>query len=850
MDHVYLMLPSVEVRSRVRQQAYKDYKALKNDTVTNELFEALFGEEGELDTFNNWFKEEQKEGNYIPQENDAYLTKASIGKGINNIIKTDANGNLTSLDVEKLSKLSKEKRNNLILDIFMQVLSQPQCIGQQLKPGGFEDASKEAAFMTLTKNISAENFLKEAYIEGEVNVDNVYKAYKELSKLGKKAMQKKAQKYIPQLNPLNVDTQLYFHSQNANGGKMIGVYAVGNAAHCINEWGITSLNSPVNVFGRNIQKLDNVYDLTGKALISENIAQFLAASVDNVKDPVLAALNQNTDTGDLTLLLLRAGIPLNEVALIMTAPYEVLDTRDSEAVGNAAKAYQYMLSRGSFDIPHLLAYKLNVPLTDSYGEIERDDFGKAISYMMTILSKNASDLTQITQVMRGDALSSAAGPTIGDDIVKCIKILNLIDKDSKDKLTVSTNLIDLYSLINSSNFNKESLLDDSFKQGSPFVYAATKCGVAGALQLFKTMFPQVNSDLLRLIIDKEYGLASIIPLNRIDAPLINSFFSELYLYSLQGTRYFGGKDIEETRNKNLYYLTKFPDVFNDFKTKYPKLASSNSLLKNLYRNNKGAYNRILFNNSGNLTKQLKETIMNDWAMLLVTSANSEYTEEQAEEIRNMGFELFKYASNFGLTFGNGSSFIHLAPNILRRAIKDYDSTIRNISFSDDLVPFVKQFFRNHTSDMSIRTISSKNLKWATDKDNQQHPYLVIKRGQEIPSFFKTRDYQTQTDYYFEIDNVDKREISGSIEEGTVYYKVVNPLGIPKSFREYYYGINNNDTIINTATYNDDTFAEKDDLYTPLPSINDMEDDVIDVTIGNISSDNKVYDDKGNLIEMC
>ena len=47
-----------------------------------------------------------------------------------------------------------------------------------------------------------------------------------------------------------------------------------------------------------------------KEFISKNNAGFLAASVDNVKDPVLAGINQNTLTADASMLLSRLGYNL------------------------------------------------------------------------------------------------------------------------------------------------------------------------------------------------------------------------------------------------------------------------------------------------------------------------------------------------------------------------------------------------------------------------------------------------------------------------------------------------------------------------------------------------------------
>ena len=54
--------------------------------------------------------------------------------------------------------------------------------------------------------------------------------------------------------------------------------------------------------------------------ISKNCANFSAASVDNVKDPVLADLMQNTQTANIAGFMLRAGMSVEEIGLLFSQP--------------------------------------------------------------------------------------------------------------------------------------------------------------------------------------------------------------------------------------------------------------------------------------------------------------------------------------------------------------------------------------------------------------------------------------------------------------------------------------------------------------------------------------------------
>lgn len=94
-----------------------------------------------------------------------------------------------------------------------------------------------------------------------------------------------------QLDPLSPSTQLFLHNQNMTGGALIGVYANHNANHALmqhTDLGISELGS-FTFDGENIRKLNQVKNKNND-FISKNNSGFLAASVDNVKDPVLAEL--------------------------------------------------------------------------------------------------------------------------------------------------------------------------------------------------------------------------------------------------------------------------------------------------------------------------------------------------------------------------------------------------------------------------------------------------------------------------------------------------------------------------------------------------------------------------------
>ena len=129
-------------------------------------------------------------------------------------------------------------------------------------------------------------------------------------------------KFKKKLDPLNPRTQVQLHQQNMTGAALIGIYANHNANHALMQHTELGLDTENGSFLLNGKRLTSLHGLMNdnKEYISRNNAGFLAASVDNVKDPVLASLNQNTFTADASMLLSRLGYNPIEIGLIMSQP--------------------------------------------------------------------------------------------------------------------------------------------------------------------------------------------------------------------------------------------------------------------------------------------------------------------------------------------------------------------------------------------------------------------------------------------------------------------------------------------------------------------------------------------------
>jgi hypothetical protein len=66
-------------------------------------------------------------------------------------------------------------------------------------------------------------------------------------------------------------------------------------------------------------KIDPTYDESGNR-VSSNLAAFLAASVDAVKDPVLNLVNVNINTANILMTLSRLGFDTETICLLLSQP--------------------------------------------------------------------------------------------------------------------------------------------------------------------------------------------------------------------------------------------------------------------------------------------------------------------------------------------------------------------------------------------------------------------------------------------------------------------------------------------------------------------------------------------------
>ena len=799
-DKVYLYLKEFAVAPNFQKEwnnlSPAERERWENASAENNLLSALVAESGEdqslvadnVPGIISWM-------NYLRESNpERYKQLAKENKRIVEI----------KYDYSKdPRKQSREARNNAILNIANSILTSKYVIEQVQKPGGFNEARRVAAILDILRSQDIKG------IKELLNVSTQDEAFKKLFSLKMEQAEDIAAKAKGIPNPLSPLTQTYFHAQNANGGKMIGIYAVGNASHASGQWAKTTLMKPITLFGKTYQKIDNMLNEEG-AYISDTLAQFLAASVDNVKQPVLKSLSQDTEVGDITNLLARLGVAIEDIGLIMSSPmygygaigYGNLTKEKVAWAINIAEndeltpeEHQKLMQSSPIDMQSgklaELDKKSNISLKD------RQEFNAIMvscAQLMETLAKNSVELTTITQASRGESISNAAGPTIADNIVKLIKLQRYQDQLEDSERLVDTDILDMNFILDG-NYDSSHIFDVSRESGVPFLQAATKCGVVGSNYLLNKLFPQTKPQVMDILMNKETGLFRYVNTeymkNEDFARLLNSFYNDLYLYIMSQSDFFGGKAMKQD----------YADMLQDFPVRYKEVLKAHPELNNNGFINKLAViqqygvDKIVFKNSGNLSKVQKQRIANDWTQLVV-SAN--------KDIKDLGINLFRYSVLNGLAFDGPQSFVQLVPNVIKRAIPDYVGSLDMLLNYDDLnlQPFVEQFVRNRLGEKGYAKPLQKedferNEDGTITVDNKKVVQMVDKKMSEDGKklnvyknwkFVKFKSSQDSPYEYF-------TELSRDDANKKITYQPIDKLGIPHTFKEYYYGLERPQTIV-------------------------------------------------------
>lgn len=699
VDGRFLFLPESKLEWYDYKRAFRDYKnshsvdnngdiaiADKNGVLSS-LLEELGGKEQLTDSevsFTEWFK---------ANKDDYKLDKPRLKKVRYNINKAPKDN-------------SRDARNNMLIDLGYAILSARESAERINSPGNFDKAKAEARRADILKD----NALVNTYMK----INGITK----LSEVGPRLLKESLDslndfmsEYKEERNPLSVDTFIYNHHQNTTGGKLIGIYANNNTAHAkfqSTRLGIAEANQ-FKIDGTIFSSLSSkTIDIKGiNELILSNCAQLLAASADNVKDPVLASLLQNENTASIGGTMLAMGMSLQQMGLLFTQPivrYYIESGLNNikfleNEINKLCKDYHIVLEdlkndTTSEELVNNILYYNRLDWSEITPENIQDysvedkkasDILKDVviaTYKWYNIALIARDYSDLIRVSRADSPNGAMKRNIAQTTNQLHNVDRFLVNSFKEDFTLTNTEDCVRNNVVKLTDTEEEMRTKLNRRPMSMLQAFHSLGIDLGSSLESKVFMQL-SDNVKTMVRILYNNSAY---NTISDRLLDNFYSDLTKFALSRTKMFGNDGTRTFDEKRDYYLYKFPKKFLEF-----KLNPKNKEITNLGIIKKLSVKRgkIIMDNSGKITGALREMFMRDFEKLLYM--DNPDARQFATDLLAYSFYLDGF--NFGPnSYGNFFStvFLNSYPELVN-ALSAMETDINSNMYAD----YLNQFYANY-----------------------------------------------------------------------------------------------------------------------------------------------------------
>lgn len=712
---------------------------------------------------------------------DRYLSQKSVEVVTYNdadIDLSDSNENRKVDIYRQAKKNTKAQRDSMMIDLMWSVLTNSDTVGKMINPGNFDEQKRNARIVNLLDSLS----LNEIDKLGGIN---------KILNLSLKEANKMLEKYGRIVNPLTPDTWITYQQRNMSGAGLVPMAATQNASHALTQ--LTKnfgLKKPYRFIfnGKRLGSLNSVKSADGK-FISRNVCSYLAAFVDNAKDPVAGDLNINNNTANLAFLLLRIGNSPITTSLILRQPAMMKVMRYvnsgrysmSQAIEEAMEDYRKQRGDSpysgktidfNFTDEWLAA---NIAAEKNSGDIhsihiEEVDFAAnqiKVLVMLKGMNTAADALGDVVRRIRSDSQSGGVGGSIAAGNDKIDGLMSILQKAATDANYPLQGL----------GFINEMFIDTSedeiINSTLPIQTATFQWGLMATHDWYARLFPQV-SEQFREVADLAKAFTTY---GNLDDTTINRVYSQYLIYLMTGI----SNDFRGDADIRNYYINEFPAEFNEFKSKNPYLIESVPLLRRLrvlFSNKYNGSPTIVFSNVGKVTDIQSEDYRSDFRNLLAN-----------KNTRDMAAKLLKYAFYRGLGF-SPNGFSNLIPTQLKMCdVTDYVATLRGVldmkTNDGDNLQFMYQYIRNNMEDRRFVPEVSMTGIFKGEPEDSFTVTVTKKSSQDMKRFI----------YPMEGDEVRYREfVCYTYKSGKYYYaydstsntyKKIKPLG-SSQYQEYDY----------------------------------------------------------------
>ena len=627
---------------------------------------------------------------------------------------TDKNGNF-------IEGNTRAARNNMLINLIQQRLMDPETMKQRTTPGGFANASKSARIMRELLYGSTEGIID----------DNKKVNWEALNNRAKD----KSSDPEPNYDPSDPMTIITYNQQNQVAGKLIGIFANQNTNHAFASLMKSfKISKPIEFAGHSYGdgRFSDFLHAPNGVDVDLNVAEFLAASVDAVKDPVLNFMNLNTLTADAGAVLARIGYTTTEIGMLFNQPIikEVCEYSFNNSVGidtaireirekyknqgASVRSRNEPLNPEHFSMDKLAKNILNDRVLREKGSNVMDNNTFATEQLEVLdlfndISAVANDVSKFVTSTKFTA-SNAVGSTFGDLYAQQLKVQKYLSEVGTDASHVEMEVTDkLDSPIMDDNslttMSNSDYLDTMM--GNPFAYEQAMFDAnRKALEILSKYFPYNK----RAYVNARNTLNGLVNYGSLDADTINSIHSDMmvYLLSNQERSEFNGSLPKQTQHGLMttreYYTKWFAkDLLNHLEVN-PQMKSMPIFaymipevkeVKNPATGESTDEISINIQGVGGLAPYMKDEIRESWADL----ARNPETSQIATDLFLYNF--YKLGFNF-----SPKAFMNLAHTEVKENIKvptadgdrsyvDFMNDIMEDKFNINAETFARQYMLNH-----------------------------------------------------------------------------------------------------------------------------------------------------------
>ena len=616
---------------------------------------------------------------------------------------------------------TRAARNNMLINLIQQRLMDPETMKQRTTPGGFANASKSARIMRELLYGSTKGIID----------DNKKVNWEALNNRAKD----KSSDPEPNYDPSDPMTIITYNQQNQVAGKLIGIFANQNTNHAFASLMKSfKISKPIEFAGHSYGdgRFSDFLHAPNGVDVDLNVAEFLAASVDAVKDPVLNFMNLNTLTADAGAVLARIGYTTTEIGMLFNQPIikEVCEYSFNNSVGidiaireirekyknqgASVKSRKEPLNPEHFSMDKLAKNILNDRVLREKGSNVMDNNTFATEQLEVLdlfndISAVANDVSKFVTSTKFTA-SNAVGSTFGDLYAQQLKVQKYLSEVGTDASHVEMEVTDkLDSPIMDDNslttMSNSDYLDTMM--GNPFAYEQAMFDAnRKSLEILSKYFPYNK----RAYVNARNTLNGLVNYGSLDADTINSIHSDMmvYLLSNQERSEFNGSLPKQTQHGLMttreYYTKWFAkDLLNHLEAN-PQMKSMPIFaymlpevkeVKNPATGESTDEISINIQGVGGLAPYMKDEIRESWADL----ARNPETSQIATDLFLYNF--YKLGFNF-----SPKAFMNLAPTEVKENIKvptadgdrsyvDFMNDIMEDKFNINAETFARQYMLNH-----------------------------------------------------------------------------------------------------------------------------------------------------------